>query len=302
MITVLSGDNTFEVERTLKEIEHGFEGKAERIDGAEVSTGQLPDLFMGTTLFASKRLVIVRGLSLNKKMWTELPEWLPRIADDVHVILVEPKLDKRTKTYKILQKESRIQEFLLWGERDTAKAEQWVAGEATRQGFALDKKSAHHIVTRIGVDQWLLYQALVKLAVLEKVNEEVIDRVIEATPQENVFLLFETALKGDVSGVAHRVAGLSATEDPFRLFGLLGGQAFQLAALVLADKSSSEIARDIGVHPFALSKLAPYAKRMGRGGVRQVTEYFAEADKGIKTSAVDPWLLIERALVKVARI
>ena len=92
------------------------------------------------------------------------------------------------------------------------------------------------------------------------------------------------------------------TEDPFRMFGLLSGQAYQLAVLTTTDESSTDIAKALGVHPYALSKLLPYAKKLGRSGSRRVVELFSKADDDMKVSAGDPWFLIERALLGIATI
>jgi DNA polymerase-3 subunit delta len=302
MITVLTGENTFEVSRALDSIVADFSGIVERVDGTEVEVKNLPDLFMGVTLFAPTRLVVIKNLSLNKSVWGVLDVWLSRVSDDVQVVLVEPKLDKRTKTYKELMKHAEVRDFALWTDRDAPRAEKWASDEAKTLGFALDTKSARILVARVGVDQWLLYQALQKLSVLGAVTSDIIKEVIDANPTENVFNLFEAALKGNASGVAEMIKVLSLAEDPFRLFGLLSGQAFQLAVLANTDRPTNEVVKDIGAHPFALGKLVPYAKKMGRPGVRTVIAAFTEADRGIKTSAGDPWMLIERALIKTAQI
>ncbi len=123
---------------------------------------------------------------------------------------------------------------------------------------------------------------------------------IEKTPVESAFSLLETALKGDALRVSEMLGRLEASEDPFRLFGLLGGQAFWLAALSATDKPGGEIAKEIGAHPYVLSKLAPFAERLGHDGAKKVVTALAEADNRMKTSATDPWLLIEQALIKVA--
>ena len=302
MIILITGENSFENDRAVREIVSSFDGMPERIDGSELEIKQLPDLLMGVTLFASKRLVIIKNLSENKSIWNDFIDWLPRISDDVQVVLVEAKPDKRIKTYKELQKVAIIKESTLWSDRDTAKAEQWVTGEATRLGFSLDKKSAHKLIERVGVDQWLLAQALEKLSVVDIVSPEVIEELIEANPLENVFMLFESALKGDTLKIKKMLTTLEVTEDAFRLLGLLSGQAVQLAVLAISDKPSAEVAKDMGVHPYALSKLAPAAKKLGRSGAKKVVMAFAEADTAAKTSATDPWLLVERALIKVACI
>ncbi|MET0979650.1 MAG: DNA polymerase III subunit delta, partial [Candidatus Saccharimonadales bacterium] len=142
-----------------------------------------------------------------------------------------------------------------------------------------------------------------KLAVLDVITTDVIAELIDANPVENVFDLFDAALRGDTVKLKKMLATLELTEDPYRLFGLLGGQAFQLAALTIAgDKPSTEVAKDLGVHPYGLSKLGSYSRRLRRTGVKQIIAFFAEADAGMKTSTIDPWLLVERALMKTATI
>jgi DNA polymerase III delta subunit len=192
-----------------------------------------------------------------------------------------------------------VTEYKAWTERDTSKAEQWVASEMATMGKTIDQSSVRALVKRAGVDQWTLYQALQKLSVLDVISPEVIAEHVEANPAENVFDLFESALKGNAAKITQMIETLSLGEDPYRLFGLLSGQAFQLAALAAADdRPSSDVAKDLGVHQYGLGKLAPYARRLGRKGTRKVVAAFAEADAGMKTSTTDPWLLIERALIK----
>lgn len=300
MITLLIGENSFENEQKLREIKAQFNGTSEIVDGAELELKQLPDLLMGATLFATSRLVVMKRLSENKTLWNGFESWISRVSDDIHLVLIESKPDKRTKTFKELQKIAIVHDFPPWSERDTLKAQQWVVKEAAVLGFSLDKKSAQVLVDRVGADQWQLYRALEKLAVVDAVNPAVIEELIEANPLENVFNLFEAALRGDSLKVKHMIETLELTEDAYRLFGLLSGQAFQLAALSVSEKPSAEVAKDLGAHPFVLSKLAPHAKKLGKSGARRVVAIFAEADAGMKTSAGDPWLLLERALVKVA--
>jgi DNA polymerase-3 subunit delta len=300
MITILVGENSFEVERAIKQIASEFNGVAERIDGSVLELRQLPDLLMGVTLFAERRLVIIKNLAENTAVWPFLPEWLARVSDDITLLLVEEKLDKRTKTYKDLQKNADIREFKAWGERDGGEAEKWLLQEAKTLGIALDKMHARLVVNRVGVDQWLLHSALQKLMSAGELSTELIENSIDANPAENVFDLLDAALRGNTRKVQTMIANLELTEDPYRLFGLLSGQVFQLAVLSVAELPSAEVAKDIGVHPYGLTKLLPYAKDLGRGGVKKIVAAFAGADSEMKTSAAEPWLLIERALLITA--
>lgn len=298
MITVLVGENSFEVQRALERIKAAAD-TVETYDGADLSLDKLPDILMGATLFADKRTVVVRGLSDNTALWAALSDWLGRVSDDIHLVLIEPKPDKRTKTYKELQKNAHIQEYKPWTERDQAQAIAWARAESTSRGLELSAAAARTLVGRTGVDQWAIHYALEKLVALGDTSERTIEEVIDASPQENIFQLFETALKGDRQRLNFMIRVLEQTQDPYQVFGLLSGQVFQLAALSASHDGQDDVAKDFGVHPFVLSKLRPYAARLGVQGVRRVVAEFALADKQLKRSVADPWTLIEKALLRV---
>lgn len=301
MITVLTGTNSFEMNEALQAIVAQFEGTAERIDGADLELKQLPDLVMGGTLFAEKRLVIIRGLSENKTLWEKLPEWLPRVSDDVHLVLVETKPDKRTSAYKELKKAADVREFAEWTDRDRALADAWVQKRAESQGVKLDKKLAHHIVERVGLDQWQLAQALDKLALADTIDVATIEALIDANPAENIFQLFETALNGDSVKLHEMLQTLELTEDPYQLFALLSSQAFQLAGITYAGPDQNP-AQDLAIHPFVASKLSRHARKIGKSGAARILKAFAKADADMKRSRGEPWLLIERTLLEVSTI
>lgn len=288
--------------RAIEAIVADFDGDAEKFDSEDMELSQLADLLLGGTLFADKRLVIIKDLSSNKVLWDGLSGLAERMGSDVHLVLVEPKPDKRTKTYKDLKQSADVKEFVQWSERDSRLAETWVVTEAKRQGFALDKRAAAALVRRVGADQWALYHALEKLAVLDRVDETVIETTVEAQPNENVFNLLDAALRGDTRQVSTMVRNLQRTQDAYMTFGLLSSQVFQLTALAASSKPSGEVASDIGAHPYALGKLAPRAKKLGRTDTRKIIRIFADTDMAMKSTATDPWLLVEKALIKTASV
>jgi DNA polymerase-3 subunit delta len=230
-----------------------------------------------------------------------LGDWLPKISDDIHLVLVEPKPDKRTTTFKALQKNATISEYLPWEDRDIAKAEKWVESEAKNMGIQLNKKCIQTLLEWVGIDQWALFHALEKLALTDEITPESIKEVITASPFENVFNLFETALRGDSAGVSKMLKTLEQTDDVYRLSALLSSQTFQLAAVVSAQ-AGDNVARDFGIHPYVVQKLTPAAKKFGKTGVSKIINIFTELDDDMKISKADPWLLVERALIKVSAI
>jgi len=302
MITLLSGENSFDIERALGVIINDFEdidGKVEKIEADDLRPSQLPDILTGTSLFAEKRLIVIRELGENKPVWSALADWIDKISDDIHLVLVESKPDKRTATYKALKKVASVREFQPWSERNLTVIEKWVDEEAKTQGVKLNKKCIQLLIQWVGTDQWMLFHALEKLALIDDVTEDKIKDVVEPNPVENVLNLFETAIKSDTKTLTMMLKTLEQTEDVYRLSGLLSAQAFQLAAVASAGKSDN-VAADFGIHPYVVSKLTPIARKLGKSGAANIIEIFVELDDDMKSSKTHPWLLVERALMKVA--
>ena len=300
MITWLVGENSFEIREAVKAIEAAFNGRSERIDGSELTLARLPDLLMGMSLFATERLIIISDISQNSSLWEKLPDWLSRVNDDIHLVFIDTKPDKRTMSYKALRAAANMQEFPAWSERDTQRVEQWVEARAKAFGVKMDRRATQHLVARVGLDQWQLAQAIDTLSLLDVVTVEAINDIVPPNLQENIFQLFETALEAKPVQVAAKLKTLSIQEDPYALFALLCSQALTLAAVTYADDNANP-AKDFAIHPFVASKLVRHGKRLGKNRVGQIVEAFAKTDADMKRSRAEPWLLIERVLLEASR-
>jgi DNA polymerase-3 subunit delta len=312
MILLLTGDNSFELERERQRIEADFSGHAEKIDGSLLELGQLADLVLGMTLFSPERLIIIRSLSDNSLVWTALSEWIDKVSSYTTIVLIEPQPDRRTKVYKALLAHATVKNFSSWTDREVRTAQQWAITEAKERGFTLDTESAAIIVRRSMlpgekagsalIDQWRIDQALTKLSVLDEVTPFIVEDVVEPSPLENVFDLLEAALNGNADKVRHMLLNLELSVEPHGLFGLLGGQVFQLAIVSTTDIPTNSVAEAIGAHAYGPKRLHVHAAKRSRASIKKIVDAFCEADMAMKTSATEPWLLIERALLKVAII
>lgn len=298
MIILLTGDNYYEIDRELERIVAEFGGEPERFDADALSPRDLTDIFSGVSLFAAERLVVIKRVGENAAVWEALAAWVER-ASDTTLLLVEPKVDKRTKTYKTLAKHADVRAYTAWGERDTAKAEQWLLAIAKARGMLLAPQAAREIVRRRGVEQYQLHNTLEQLAILGDVTLESVQTHIESTPHDNVFELLAAALAGDPARVRQMIQTLRLTNDPYMTLGLLASQVFALSGLVVSDKSQAEIASDLGISPYTLRGLARNAESIDRSRLHSLVSALADADIGLKSSSVDPWVQIEIALTQV---
>lgn len=299
MISLLYGENDFELKKHLKKIVSEFAdpNATEKIDSDSLSVDDLPNLLSGMSLFSQNRLVVLYDVSSNKDVWDKLTDYIENDNTDTQLVLVETSPDKRTKTFKQLQKHANSIEFKNLNENE---AKNWLLVEAKNENIALSPVLAEKVVARAGVDQWKLYFALQKLANVGEINEQSISEQIEASVQANVFALIDASLQKSPQKVHKLVGEASSSEDPYFFFGLFSSQMFQLVTLAVSDKKPAEVAADLGVHPYPLQKLSSVARQLDKNDLKKIASIVAECDDQIKRSGAEPWLLIEQALVKIA--
>ena len=257
---------------------------------------------MGQSLFTLEQVVVITDVSQNVALWRDLPELL---GDTVTmVILLETKLDKRTKTYKWLKSHAEVREYAHFTERQKPQLNAWCVERAKVHGAVLTARQATALINRLGVDQLRLDLVLQQLALAGELNDELIDALVPLAPAESAFELFAAMLDGDREKVRAIIAYLEAEsgdDGAYQTLGLLVSQLVQLNALVLSGGDTGAVARDFAAHPYALRKVAPYAARITQAQLAVINSALAQADEHMKTTRVSPWLLVEAALIDVTR-
>jgi len=298
MIHLLYGDNEFEKQAALV----ALVGDADvvRYDGEELTLADMQEITIGQTLFTQSSVYVISKLSENSDIWSRLSE-LP-FDDDKTIILVESKLDKRTKTYKWLQKTAKTQEFLPLSDRQKPQLISWCEVQARERGYKLTRTQIGTLVDRLGFDQLRLSNFLDQLALTEKITDELINDLVPLARSENVFDLFVAALSKDYETVHNIISYLeseSGVDGAYQTMGLLASQATNMAALVLAGGDNKTVVADLSVNPYVLQRLSSSARTVDIEHLRRINDALFQADLQMKTTGVNPWLLIETALVSL---
>ena len=299
MIYVFFGENEFLKRQNVREIVG--DAAVQRRDGEELSVGDLRELLTGQTLFGGDEPVIITDLSQNAEVWAVFPEIA--VLSDRTVILLETKLDKRTKSYKQLAKITTLQECAPLSERQRPELVKWALARAKEQGAELSRQQIETLIDRLGYDQLRLDAVFAQLALADEITNALIDQFVPLAKSESVFELFDAAIRGDVKTVHRIIAYLEMTsgdDGAYQTMGLLGSQVTNLYALALADGDVPAVAKDFGAHPFVLRQLTGLVRQLDRTDMARISAALAEADMQMKTTGVTPWLLVETALVRVA--
>ena len=301
MIYVFFGENEFSKRQKVDEVLG--DRIARRRDGEELTIGDLRELLTGQTLFGGEEPIIITDLSQNSDVWAVFPE-IAGLADET-VILLETKLDKRTKTYKNLAKNAIVQECVSLGERQRPELVKWAIDRTKERGTKLTKKQIETLVDRLGYDQLRLDNLFAQLSLLDEVTDDLIDQLVPLAKSESVFELLDATIRSDVSSIHRIISYLEMTsgdDGAYQTIGLLASQAMNLLALVLSNIDAQKVAQDFGVHPYALRQLSPLARQLDKIAALRICRILLQADMQMKTTGVEPWLLVETALMKIAKL
>lgn len=310
MTYLILGENAYKAEQELARLIKGSGLTPERLDASILTENMLADIVRGGSLFSEKRLVVLRQPSDSKPVFEKLAEWAGEVSDDTTLILLETKLDKRTKAYKAITKAAKVIPVDPISERDSGMAEEWLRKLATDHKVGLSPAQVRSMVQRALVpgdkptvrliDQFQLAQAVKAFAGESKVTDDMIVTVLPPLPGDTVFDLLEMAGHRQLARVDALLAELERTDDPHRTLALVMGQWAQLVSVALADGSSATIAVELGLHPFVAKKQQELARAFTPTELKRLTALAADLDAGSKLSQFAPWDGVYRFVHAVA--
>jgi DNA polymerase III subunit delta len=292
MIITLTGANDFMLRDVLRQIRSEFikeytDMGLENYDGQDVDAKLLPSILQALPFLVAKRMIIFRQPSAQKTIQDALEQLLDTVSDSTDLIIVEPKLDKRTSYYKALKKQTDFREFNAMDERALG---QWLTTEAEAHEGSLSLTDANYLVQRVGANQLLLSNELQKLLDYQpQITRQTIDELTEPTPQSSVFDLVDAAMAGNKKRtVALYHEQRQQKVEPMAIMGMLAWQLHILALVKTAgERSPSVIASEAKVSPYVVSKTQNVARRASLADIKDWVHQASLLDIRLKRQPID---------------
>jgi DNA polymerase-3 subunit delta len=116
VITILTGSNSFGIRAELKRLVEAFVSEhddmaLERLDGEEAEYARMQEAMQSLPFLASRKMVVLQSPGANKQFAENAEKLLAELPETTDLVIVEPKLDKRSVYYKFLKKQKGFQEF-----------------------------------------------------------------------------------------------------------------------------------------------------------------------------------------------
>lgn len=292
MIYTLSGENSFGLAHALSDITNNFLAEhgdlaLQRIDGETADYDQMREALQSPPFLATQKMVVLRRPSANKQFVEHAEALLSEIDDTTILVIVEPKLDKRSAYYKYVNKKTQYQEYKML---DQAGLSRWLVESVSQQEGVITLAVANFLVERVGTDQQLLSSEIAKLLLYSPtVTKESVMLLTEETPQSTIFQLLEAAFAGRRKRTLELYAEQRALKvEPQQIIALLGWQLHILAVVAAGQgKSADSIASEAKLSPYVVRKTQGIARKTSIADVRRMVHELSVIDMRSKRSAIN---------------
>lgn len=305
MIIAFVGDNTHNRDAASNDFINGFisihgEIAVDRFRGEELTTQQLVDSITTSPFLTQKRLVIVRRLMPNKQLAESIEYIVSSIADTTDLVLIEDRLDTRSKATAVLKKLIDTREF---NQLDTENLYNWILDYAKTKNVSISYNNAVYLVDRVGPNQQLLSSELNKLALYSaNISKESIDKLTAYSPSSSIFAMLDALFSGNLKkALLLYDEQIQQGMDARAILGMIIWQLHSLAIVVSAGNiAGSDIVAKSKLSPFVVRKNQVVAKKINKKRLIDIYNKVLQADRLIKTNKSKPEEVVLTLLAEIS--
>lgn len=192
---------------------------------------------------------------------------------------------------------------------DSRTAAEWVETEVRRLGGRIRKDAAQYLVFLVGRRLSRLESEVQKgvlFAAGKEITRSMVDEFCSADSEANAFALVDAVASGNVQRALAEIPDLmSQGFNVPRIFSILASQfalIWKTKELLVQGVPAQEVAKDLGVHPFAAEKAMRQASAWSFSALQEAFKCLLEADEDLKTGKVDAGLACEHAICYLAAL
>ena len=265
-------------------------------------------------MMSDYRLIIVQDCALlgSGKAKDEaqdselLAAYLSRVPESTCLVFeLAGTIDKRKKLSKALL---ALPGAVSFDALDDAQLTRWIGQQLRPMGKKMDAAACAALAFTSGRDLTMLSGELLKLAAYvgdrDVVTQEDIEKIATHTAECTVFAMVDALVAGKVKE-AFELLGvlLSAGEQRIGILAMITRhyrQMMHLCAMQLERQQQGQMAKVLGVPPFALTRLSRQVGKRSYTGLKECVELCVQADYDIKRGAMREDAALDRLMLMLA--
>ena len=311
MIYFIHGEDSYRSKNKLEEIVFEYKEKNKSglnliyIDASEKSYEDFYANFKVISMFAEKKLVIIKNIFSNTKFQEDFLENIDKLkeAKDIIIIYEEKQADKRIKFFKALQKYAKCQEFsFLKG----LQLKKWVLFKLEKSKAKIDPDALELLLLSGGGDLWGLANEIKKLSNYKKgsiIKKEDVELMSRPAVESDIFKTIDAlASKDKKRALVLLHKHIENGDNPLYLFSMI---SYQLKNLLIirelqdAHTPYGAMIKKSGLHPFVVQKISSMCSRFSMPELKKIYRNIFQADVDIKTGGVDAETALDLFIAKI---
>ncbi len=270
--------------------------------GGAVSEGAVIDEAETLPFLSDRRVIRLDDTGLFDRQTELLPDYMKQLPDYLTIVFCEEKVNKQGRLYKAVQKYGLCAEFAFQTEADLQK---WILQKLGSRGLRIRKPDMDLLLSRTGTDMTRIGLEVDKLVHYCADSGEVTREAIELLTPDRI----ENRIFDMVSAVMERRRAdalslygdlLALRERPTTILFRIVSQYRTLLVIRDLDSdgmSAKQIADAAGLHPYAVKKNLPLARKYSREALRRAMEFCADLEDDVKNGRLAEGMAAELALL-----
>ena len=273
-----------------------FEGKSIEIPKVIEVAETLP-------FFSERRLILIQNSGLFKST-NDLADYIKTMPDYCYIVFVESEVDKRNRLYKAVKEVGYVSEMNGMDEKDI---QLWVAQLLKRGGKKITRDTLMYFLNKSGTDMEGMVQEVEKLVCYamdkEVITVEDIDAVCVTQVSNQIFLMIDAiASRKQRQALDLYYDLLTLREKPMSILFLIT-RHFNILLQIkeLKGQNRNDVAKKVGVPPFAVQKYMSQADNFTKQGLIENLKDCAEMEAQVKTGLMTDEMTVELLIVKFSQ-
>ena len=289
----------------LKEalLSRGDEMNCSHYSGKGIDVKEVAAMSDTLPFFSDRRVIIMEDTGFFKNQ-SELSTYLEQAPDTTYFVFVEKEVDKRNKLYKFVSKNGLAVEL---NEMNMEELKKWVALKLKKNGKKMTEQNIRYFLEHSGQSLDGISNELDKLIAYtgnrEVVEKKDLDEVCVPVITGKLFPMIDAIASGKTEqSLVMYDDLLKIREKPLSILFLITrhfGILIQMLDFKDTSTSNGEIAKKLGVPPFAVRKYREQAERFTKEKLKRALDTCLDTEQDIKTGKLSEQVGLELLLVSL---
>lgn len=301
-IYLFTGEEIFLAEFYAKKLKNALVAEGDEFNYIKLSTEDVSGFQEAAESFpvlSEKKLLVLKGNNLSSELKSDfvsfLEEFIGEIPEYTTVLFMSPFIDKKSRLYKLLKKNSTE---CVFSKQKTDDLVIWARKVIASKGKEADRETAYALINSAGNDMTLLMNEIEKLVSYAgnrtKITKEDVESICSRNIDSIVFKMIDSALDGkpDTAFLIYNDLKIKK-EQPVAINGAITKYMIDILRFkAMKDDGTplKAIYEKLNLHSsFRQRKYLDYSSKLSEKYLKNMINLCANLDIDLKSGGIDPY-------------